>query len=340
MSPPDPQCPSESPAATLRDRRLEAVLVILVILLGFGLRGLRPSAMAVEHFDEGVYASNLYSGHLDPPFAYPMRHLYAPPFFPALLEWAQIVAGPGAVMWVNVVLGSLTVLAVWWTTRCWFGRSAAIAAALLAATSEYHIAFSRMALTDVPLSLFMLLGVFAGWKGVLTGRPLWIAAGGTLAGVAWCTKYNGWLTLAITGTGTLAAYLVPKLLPGYARTARPLPGAGEGLNGGVRGNGRKIADCKLSLSAMALRWGATAAIAAAVFWWFVSHRSGDTRWWRRIMPATSSDPADGGRAFCARRRHTHGSWAGRHVQASVLPGSRAPRSSRGPKAVVFPVRTG
>ena len=36
----------------------------------------------------------------------------------------------------------------------------------LTTTSEYHIAFSRMALTDVPLSLFMLLGVFAGWKAM------------------------------------------------------------------------------------------------------------------------------------------------------------------------------
>ena len=91
--------PTEPPAIDDRARaslRLEGTLLGFIILLGLGLRALRPDAIAIEHFDEGVYASNLYCGHLDPPFAYPMRHLYAPPLFPALLEWAQILAGPPA----------------------------------------------------------------------------------------------------------------------------------------------------------------------------------------------------------------------------------------------------
>ena len=57
-----------------------------IVLLGLLLRWAGKSGLAVEHFDEGVYASNLYCGHLDPPYAYPMRHLYAPPLFPALLR--------------------------------------------------------------------------------------------------------------------------------------------------------------------------------------------------------------------------------------------------------------
>jgi dolichyl-phosphate-mannose-protein mannosyltransferase len=242
----------------------EAVLLAAIVLLGFALRAVRWDCLAIEHFDEGVYASNLYCGHLDPPFAYPMRHLYAPPLFPALLEWAQILSGPSAAMWVNVLIGSLMVVAVWWTTRCWFGRTAAIAAAMLAATSEYHIAFSRMALTDVPLSLFMLLGVVAGWKAIVTGRPLWIAAAGLLAGLAWCTKYNGWLTLAVTGSGTAAALLVPKLLLR----------AGGGQSSGNQREKKKIANCKLQianckLGVAVVRWGLTAAMAGTIFWVFV-----------------------------------------------------------------------
>jgi 4-amino-4-deoxy-L-arabinose transferase-like glycosyltransferase len=161
--------------------------------------------MAVEHFDEGVYASNLYCGHLDPAYAYPDRALYAPPFVPAVLEWTLLLSGdPHSVEWVNVVVGTLMILAVWWVGRAWFGSATGLAAAVLAATSDYHIAFSRMALTDVPLCLWMLLGVYAGWRAVLSGRPLWIGAAGLLAGLAWCTKYNGWLTLAVTGSGTIA----------------------------------------------------------------------------------------------------------------------------------------
>lgn len=247
-----------------------------VVLLGLVLRGLLPGTLAVEHFDEGVYASNLYCGHLDPPFAYPMRHLYAPPLFPALLEWVQILAGPSAVMWVNVLLGSLTVAAVWYATRGWFGRSAAIAAALLAATSEYHIAFSRMALTDVPLSLFMLLGVFAGWRAILSGRPVWIVAAGMFAGLAWCTKYNGWLTLAVTGAGTaawlLSGVLVPSVRLGNTLAVKLLRRATSDQN--RRGGTKTIANCKLQdahfrLGSVAVRWGLTAAIAGVMFWVFV-----------------------------------------------------------------------
>lgn len=208
----------------------------MLALLAFAVRAAAPSRMAIEHFDEGVYASNLYCGHLDPPFAYPDRALYAPPFLPAMLEWILLLSrNPHSVMWMNVAAGTLTVLAVWWVTRSWFGPPAGLAAAVLAATSEFHIAFSRMALTDVLLCLWLLLGVYAGWKGILSGRPLWIGLAGLLAGLAWCTKYNGWLTLAVTGSGT-AAWLV---------MARP---------GSVR------------WWQAALRWLGSAAIAGVLFW--------------------------------------------------------------------------
>lgn len=248
--------------------RYEALLVAGIVLLGLALRGLRPDAMAVEHFDEGVYASNLQCGHLDPPFAYPMRRLYAPPLFPAVLEWAQILVGPPAVMWVNVLLGSLMVLAVWWATHCWFGRSAAFAAALLAATSEYHIAFSRMALTDVPLGLFMLLGVFAGWRAIQNGRPVWIAAAGLLAGLAWCTKYNGWLTLAVTGSGTLAWLVVPLLFPRLGSRTRGRKQA-AGKSGAQQDADFKSEISNSSITAILVRWGLSAAVAGMMFWAFV-----------------------------------------------------------------------
>ncbi len=189
-----------------RPSRRELAAAVLIFLIGLALRSAWPSRMAVEHFDEGVYASNLFAVLQQPPYAYPDRHLYAPPLVPALLEWAMILSGgdPRAVLWVNVVAGSLTVVVVWWAAREWFGVAAGIAAALLAATSEYHIAFSRTALTDPLLCLWMTAGVYAGWRAVLTGRPLWLVSSGVLATLAWWTKYNGWLTLAITGTGTVA----------------------------------------------------------------------------------------------------------------------------------------
>jgi 4-amino-4-deoxy-L-arabinose transferase-like glycosyltransferase len=194
--------------------RSELVVILAVVLLAFALRGWNPAHMAVEHFDEGVYASNLYCGpnhNPDAPWSYPDRYMYAPPLLPELLEAAMLMTeAPGSVMWVNVLVGAITVLAVWCVAREWFGPVSAVIACLLAATNEYHIAFSRTALTDPLLCLWLLLAVYAGWKAILTRNLFWIASAGVCAGLAWCTKYNGWLALAITGSGTLAWLLVSR----------------------------------------------------------------------------------------------------------------------------------
>jgi len=178
--------------------RLELILVLALFATGFGLRASYPSRMAVEHFDEGVYASNLYTDA----GRYPFQHLYAPPLLPFCLEWAAIFGGPHAVMWVNVVSGSLTLLVLWGMVREWWGPPAAIAAMTLLAFNEFHIAYSRAALTDVMLGLWMTAGVWVGWRAIRSGGPANLAAAGVLAALAWWTKYNGWLTLAITGAGT------------------------------------------------------------------------------------------------------------------------------------------
>lgn len=206
----------------------------LLLVVAFALRAWEPTRMSVEHFDEGVYASNLFADHLG--YQYPDRQLYAPPLFPAMLEWALILSGahPRAVMWVNVLLGTVLVAAVWWTTgellrsvsevecrggegetgrrgeNCWrdlllaqadVRERAALAAAALVAFSDFFIQYSRAALTDIPVCLWMTLAVGAGVRGLRSGQALWIGAATLLTALAWWTKYNGWLPLAILGGG-------------------------------------------------------------------------------------------------------------------------------------------
>ena len=78
------------------------LLLGLLLVTAFALRAWQLQHISVEHFDEGVYASNFYASHLD--FRYPDQHLYAPPLFPAILEWVLILTGnPHAVVWVNIV---------------------------------------------------------------------------------------------------------------------------------------------------------------------------------------------------------------------------------------------
>ncbi len=157
--------------------------------------------MSIEHFDEGVYASNYYSAHLD--YRYPDRHLYAPPLFPAILEWTLILTGgkPHAVMWVNVVLGTALVAAIWWITKLIAGGGAALAAAALATFSDFLIQYSRVALTDTPVCLFMVLAVGCGLIALRDRNSLAAVGAALLTAAAWWTKYNGWLPLAILGAG-------------------------------------------------------------------------------------------------------------------------------------------
>jgi len=231
--------------------RLELGLVVSVFVIGFGLRAASPSRMAVEHFDEGVYASNLYT----PEGRFPFQHLYAPPLVPVCLEGAAIFGGPHAVMWVNVVSGSLTLLVLWGMVRAWWGPPAAVAAMTLLAFNEFHIAYSRAALTDAMLGLWMTAGVWAGWRAVQLGGSLNIAAAGVLAALAWWTKYNGWLTLAITGSGT-AGWL---LLGRASSVGQRQPSAGP------RGPRRGAPKTDTVIGAARLQGGRWAFIAAIAF---------------------------------------------------------------------------
>ncbi|WP_197440926.1 glycosyltransferase family 39 protein [Thalassoglobus neptunius] len=178
-----------------------------LLLLSFAVRAWQPSLITIEHFDEGVYASNYFSEHLG--FRYPDQHLYAPPLLPALFDWVLIFTGghPDAMMWVNVVFGTLLVWAIWWCTRLMAGNSAALIAAAIASLSGFLIDYSRAALTETPVSLLMVLAVGFGLIALRDRNRLALVAASVLTAGAWWTKYNGWLPLAITGAG-LAGWIV------------------------------------------------------------------------------------------------------------------------------------
>ena len=193
----------------------EIVLIVAVFLLGASARLFFLSQAAVEHFDEGVYASNIYFG--PPDYAYPQQRLYAPPLLPALIEAGMIAGLPPnlAALLPGFLAGCGTILAVWWFGRSWFGAEVGLAAASLAALNDFHLTFNATALTDVLFGLWLLLAVDAigrslvgtirvpsrgnGTRSVPTtqGDYRWAIGAGIYTGLAWWTKYNGWLPLAI-----------------------------------------------------------------------------------------------------------------------------------------------
>lgn len=89
---------------------------------------------------------------------------------------------------VAATVGVLTVLAMYFATRVWFGRLAGIMAALLLSTNHWHVTLSRTGFRAIMIPLFVLL--FTAWVGYTIQsvkrqqyvRSYWYAI---LAGMAW-----------------------------------------------------------------------------------------------------------------------------------------------------------
>lgn len=188
--------------------RHEFIAIVAIILIGCLLRCLFLSSDAIEHFDEGVYASNLWFG-TEQGAEYPGRYYYAPPLFPFLIEWSMIFLGSGSwgTFLPSLLLGMLTVPLIWWVARNWFGSAAGLVAATLASLSDLHLIYSRAALTDVGLGFCLLLGVYLIWKSYVSLEWKWPVLSGVTIGAGWAIKYNGWLPLAVGLSG-----LIPWLL--------------------------------------------------------------------------------------------------------------------------------
>jgi dolichyl-phosphate-mannose-protein mannosyltransferase len=177
--------------------RREVALLAFVFAVGVVVRLLALSRSAVEHFDEGVYASNIYFPA--PAYAYPQQRFYAPPLLPALIEVGMIIGLPPnlAALLPSFLAGCGTIVAVWWFGRSWFGPAAGLAAATLVALSDFHVLLSTAALTDGLLGLWLVLAVDAMARSLHQGDYRWAVGAGIYTGLAWWTKYNGWLPLAI-----------------------------------------------------------------------------------------------------------------------------------------------
>lgn len=184
-------------------RRWEYLIAAGFTLLGLYLRIAHLSRDAVEHFDEGIYSSVLwYDFQFGIP--YPGREFYAPPFFgwlislsdlvPALQDFSPLVPA--------IAFGTLTIPAAWWVARLWYGGAAGLFAAAIVSMSEFHIIYSRMALTDVVCLFWMFLAVGMGALSIQTRCLRRAVLSGLLCGIGWWTKYTGWLPLAILLAGT------------------------------------------------------------------------------------------------------------------------------------------
>jgi hypothetical protein len=183
--------------------RGEFLILLAAILVGAVLRCGPLGRLAIEHFDEAVYAANLLVP-VEAGGQYPNREFFAPYLWPLILEWWSIVAG-GTANWLPMVPGLLSGIAMiptmWWIARTWYGTTAGLTAAWLSATSGIHMAYSGTALTDAPVALAMVWAVY--WGICALEQPAWrsIVLAGFFTGLGWSIKYSGWLPIAIVAAG-------------------------------------------------------------------------------------------------------------------------------------------
>lgn len=170
--------------------------------------------LSVEHFDEGVYASNIWFG-ADQGYEYPARFFYAPPLWPLVLEWTQLIGGmlglghPGWLVMLPGILCGIALCGVIYSFgKEFFTEQVGLLAGLMAACSDLLASYSRTALTDTPVTLCMLLAVRAMVRSLTT--PTWgtIIAAGAWTSLAWSIKYSGWLPLAILLASEFAGWFL------------------------------------------------------------------------------------------------------------------------------------
>ncbi len=145
----------------------------------------------------------VHGGGLDPHwFDYPTLLLYL------LAPFQSWESAPSylAARFVVLVLALGAVGAAWWLGKRAYGVPAGLVAAALVAVDTTEVAYSRMAVTDVPLTL----GVAASLALLVSGR---IELGGLVAGLATSIKYPGLFLL------------VPLAVAGYRQPRRLALGA-------------------------------------------------------------------------------------------------------------------
>ena len=212
-----PDNPSH-PCTRETSTRSDWFLLVAILTASILLRVAHWSLTTVEHFDEGVYASNLWFGE-DNDFQYPQRHLYAPPFFPWLIEWSIILSGDisgQTALWPSLLAGIGTVGAVWWIGRNTAGVRSGHIAAVFAALSGTHVLLSRAALTDALLLFWFALALGFFERACRTLRWRDFMAFGLAVGLAWWTKYNGWLPLLVAFVSLVWGFVSDPIIRGKA----------------------------------------------------------------------------------------------------------------------------
>jgi hypothetical protein len=157
----------------------------------------REAVCAVLDGERDVFARRLEAHGVD------FNQRYAKPCqgytFLAAAMMLLFGEGPEALLVLNALCGTLSVLVLFLLSRRAFGRNTALLAALILAVSPYHLLYCRGALAESSATLFILIGVWL-WITGRSGRRarVWVyLLSGTALGYACTCHYKSAVILLI-----------------------------------------------------------------------------------------------------------------------------------------------
>lgn len=191
------------------DRGVLGKLLLIIVLSGL-IRATAIKEIGIDHFDAGAYAESALAVRDSANALFPKQHFLSPPVFFGLagsLSQATGIAIDQSLSWVSAFFGTLGILVVFLIGRSWIGPREGLFAASVIALSPHHIILSRCGLTD---ATFCTLFILALWLHTMAHRrnSLWLTiAAGLAVGLAWNTKYHGWLVGVIAAAATLPDFI-------------------------------------------------------------------------------------------------------------------------------------
>jgi len=167
-------------------RRLLWILSLALVLRAITLARIDPVAL-----DSAIYfeiARFIEAGKWKEALSYPFPPLY-PGLIAALTSLGLSLETAG--LFVSMSSTILVLFPLWTITRGLAGEAAASWAAFLWAIHPYAIRLGTRALSDAPTALFVALSLWAGLRGLRSGRFRWPIGSGALAGLAYLCRPEG-----------------------------------------------------------------------------------------------------------------------------------------------------
>lgn len=187
------------------------IFILILVMLGGFLFFFRLDMPALTDPDETFYAQTakemLERGEWVTPYLYGKPQFEKPILFYWLVHASYKVFGVNefAARLPSAVFGLVGVIVMYLLGSMLFGRRAGAFAAVILASNVEYVILSRACVTDMVLTVFMLLGVYRFFCGYVTGKRFYYVLSGLAFGFAVLTKGPVFAVLAI---GVLIGFLV------------------------------------------------------------------------------------------------------------------------------------